>query len=50
MAREKEKRNSQAAEIGRRVRKNRTAVLGLVILILRVGKALFAERRVPEST
>ena len=49
MAREKEKRNSQAAEIWRRFRKNRTAVIGLVILILIVGMALFADLIVPYS-
>ena len=43
------KKNSQAKEIWRRYRKNKAAVLGLVILIFILGIALFADLIVPYS-
>lgn len=43
------KRNSQLPEIWRRYRKNKAAVLGLVILVLVLGVALFADLIVPYS-
>lgn len=40
---------AQLAEFWRRYRKNKSAVVGLVILILLVGMALFADLIVPYS-
>ena len=46
----KSKKNSQAKEIWRRFRKSKTAMLGLVLLILVVGIAVFADVIVPYET
>lgn len=43
----KSKKNSQAKEIWRRYRKSKTAMLGLILLILVVGMAVFADLIVP---
>lgn len=43
------KKNSQLPEIWRRYRKNKAAVLGLVILVLILGMAIFADLIVPYS-
>lgn len=45
----KNKKYSQAKEIWRRFRGNRTAVIGLVILIVIVGMAIFADLIIPYS-
>ena len=43
------RKHAQLAEFWRRYRKNKAAVAGLVILILIVGTALFADLIVPYS-
>lgn len=43
----KHKKNSQAREVWRRFRKSKTAMLGLFLLILVVGVAVFADLIVP---
>ena len=47
MEHKKRKKNSQAKEIWRRFRKSKTAMLGLVLLIIVVGIAVFADLIVP---
>ena len=46
-ARIKKKRHSQAGEIWRRFRKSRTAMFGLILLVLIIGMALLADLIVP---
>ena len=46
----KSKKNSQAKEIWRRFRKNKTAMLGLFLMIFVVGIAIFADVIVPYET
>ena len=43
------KRNSQLKEFWRRFKKNRTAMLGLIILVVIIGMAIFADVIVPYS-
>lgn len=43
----KSRKHAQLAEFWRRYRKNKTAVLGLIILVLIVGMAIFADLIVP---
>ena len=45
----KSRKHAQLAEFWRRFRKNKTAVLGLVILIVILSMALFADLIVPYS-
>ena len=45
----KSRKHAQLAEFWRRFRKNKTAVLGLVILIIILSMALFADLIVPYS-
>ena len=47
--RQKKKKSSQLKEIWRRYRKNKAAVLGLVILVFILGIAIFADVIVPYS-
>ncbi|MCI7097516.1 MAG: ABC transporter permease [Lachnospiraceae bacterium] len=49
MNRKKSRTREQLSEFWRRFRKNRSAVIGLVLLILLVGMALFADVIVPYS-
>ncbi|MCD8013734.1 MAG: ABC transporter permease [Lachnospiraceae bacterium] len=49
MSKKKSRRSEQLAEFWRRYRKNRTAVIGLIILCFIVGIALFADLIVPYS-
>ncbi|MGN0293248.1 MAG: ABC transporter permease [Lachnospiraceae bacterium] len=49
MNRKKSRTREQISEFWRRFRKNRSAVIGLVLLILLVGMALFADVIVPYS-
>lgn len=49
MDRKKSRTREQLSEFWRRFRKNRSAVIGLVLLILLVGMALFADVIVPYS-
>ena len=46
-ARIKKKRHSQAGEIWRRFRKSRTAMFGMILLVLIIGMALLADLIVP---
>ena len=46
---QKSRKHAQLAEFWRRYRKNKTAVLGLVILIVIIGTAIFADVIVPYS-
>ena len=43
------RKHTQLAEFWRRYRKNKTAVIGLVLLVLIIGMALFADLIVPYS-
>lgn len=45
----KSRKHAQLSEFWRRYRKNKTAVLGLVLLIIIIGTALFADLIVPYS-
>ena len=47
--RQKKKKSSQLKEIWRRYRKNKAAVLGLIILVFILGVAIFADVIVPYS-
>lgn len=49
MVRRKTRKHTQLAEIWRRYRKNKTAVLGLIILIFIIGIVIFADLIVPYS-
>ena len=43
------KKHAQLSEFWRRFRKNKAAVLGLVLLVLIIGMAVFADLIVPYS-
>ena len=43
----KSRKRTQLAEFWRRYRKNKTAVIGLILLVLIVGMAIFADLIVP---